>query len=82
MAIHNLLSVCKIGCNLEIEICQNENVVIEYWYTKILIHLSDDRQATYCFIDHLVDFYSRERYEETILYLQNALYVKFIKGAI
>ena len=67
---------------LDMEDRYGEDVVIEYWYAKILIHLSDDIQATNCFIDHLVDFYSKKLHEVSankqpyvrkMLYMLNSL---------
>lgn len=71
---------------LDLEEKYGEDVLIEYWYAKILIHLSDDRQAARCFIDHLEDFYSKKlrevsarkrSYIHKMLYMLNSLKVPF-----
>ena len=44
-----------------------------HWYGMILIRLSDDKQATQCFIKHLTDFYSKKLTE---VFLVNGLIYK------
>jgi hypothetical protein len=67
---------------LDIEEKFGEDVVVEYWYGMILIRLSDDKQATQCFIEHLTDFYSKKltevssskrSYIQKMLYMLNSL---------
>jgi hypothetical protein len=67
---------------LDLEEKFGEDVVVEYWYGMILTRLSDDKQATQCFIEHLVDFYSRklpevssnkQSYIKKMLYMLNSL---------
>jgi hypothetical protein len=67
---------------LDIEEKFGEDVVVEYWYAMILIQLSDDKQATQYFIEHLTDFYSkklsevspsRRSYIQKMLYMFNSL---------
>lgn len=67
---------------LDIEEKFGEDVVVEYWYEMILIQLSDDKQATQCFIEHLTDFYSKKltevssskrSYIQKMLYMLNSL---------
>jgi hypothetical protein len=67
---------------LDIEEKFGEDVVVEYWYGMILIRLSDDTQATQCFIEHLTDFYSKKlsevssskrSYIQKMLYMLNSL---------
>jgi hypothetical protein len=63
---------------LDIEEKFGEDVVVEYWYGMILIRLSDDKQATQCFIEHLTDFYSKKLSEVSSnkrLYIQKMLYM-------
>ena len=67
---------------LDIEEKFGEDVVVEYWYGLILTRLSDDKQATECFIDHLTDFYlkklsevssSKRSYIQKMLFMLNSL---------
>lgn len=67
---------------LDLEEKFGEDVVVEYWYGMILIRLSDDKQATQCFIEHLTDFYSKKlsevssnkrSYIQKMLYMLNSL---------
>lgn len=71
---------------LDMEEKFGEDVIVEYWYGMILIRLSDDKQATQCFIEHLTGFYSKEivggLLQETVIYTKNALYVKLIGKTI
>ena len=63
---------------LDIEEKFGEDVVVEYWYGMILIRLSDDKQATQCFIEHLTDFYSKKLSEVSSnkrSYIQKMLYM-------
>ena len=63
---------------LDIEEKFGEDVVVEYWYGMILIRLSDDKQATQCFIEHLTDFYSKKLTEVSPnkrFYIQKMLYM-------
>jgi hypothetical protein len=63
---------------LDIEEKFGEDVVVEYWYGMILIRLSDDKQATQCFIEHLTDFYSKKLTEVSSSkrpYIQKMLYM-------
>ena len=67
---------------LDLEEKFGEDVVVEYWYGLILTRLSDDKQATECFIDHLTEFYSnklsavsssKRSYIQKMLYMLNSL---------
>ena len=67
---------------LDLEETFGEDVVVEYWYGLILTRLSDDKQATECFIDHLTEFYSKKlsevssskrSYIQKMLYMLNSL---------
>jgi hypothetical protein len=67
---------------LDLEEKFGEDVVVEYWYGMILIRLSDDKHATQCFIEHLIDFYSKkllevssskQSYIQKMLYMLNSL---------
>jgi hypothetical protein len=67
---------------LDIEEKFGEDIVVEYWYGLILTRLSDDKQATECFIDHLTEFYSKKllevspskrSYIQKMLYMLNSL---------
>lgn len=67
---------------LDMEEKFGEDVVIEYWYGMILIRLSDDKQTTKCFIEHLIGFYSKKlsevssgkrSYIQKMLYMLNSL---------
>jgi hypothetical protein len=63
---------------LDLEEKFGEDVVVEYWYGMILTHLSDDKQATQCFIEHLMNFYSRKLLEVSVnkqTYIQKMLYM-------
>ena len=63
---------------LDLEEKFGEDVVVEYWYGMILIRLSDDKQATQCFIEHLTDFYSKKLSEVSSnkrSYIQKMLYM-------
>ena len=63
---------------LDIEEKFGEDIVVEYWYGLILTRLSDDKQTTECFIDHLTEFYSNKLLEVSSSkrsYIKNMLYM-------
>ena len=72
---------------LELEQKYGEDELIEYWYAKILTHLSSERKDgdIECFIDHLIEFYqlnlikfpSKERYIMKMLYRLHSLQEPF-----
>jgi hypothetical protein len=72
----------NFGFLLDLEEKFGEDIVVEYWYGLILTRLSDDKQATECFIDHLTEFYSKKisevssskrSYIKKMLYMLNSL---------
>jgi hypothetical protein len=72
----------NFGFLLDLEEKFGEDMVVEYWYGLILTRLSDDKQATECFIDHLTEFYSKKlsevssskrSYIKKMIYMLNSL---------
>jgi len=65
---------------VEIEEKQGEDALVEYWYSQILVNLSESKDAN-CLLDHLIDFYqrkldevpSKKRYITKMLYMLHSI---------
>lgn len=66
---------------VELEEKYGEDVLVEYWYGRILAKLPEDRREVDCLIDHLSDFYqrklaevpSKKRYIAKMLYMLHSI---------
>ena len=48
---------------LELEQKYGEDVLVEYWYGKILTYPSETKEEVICFINHLIEFYQQKLVE-------------------
>ncbi|HXG07566.1 MAG TPA: hypothetical protein VNI77_09610 [Nitrososphaera sp.] len=70
----------KLAFLLELEEKRGDDALVEYWYSQIVVNLSESKDST-CIIDHLVDFYehklvevpSTQRYIRKMLYMLRSL---------
>jgi hypothetical protein len=64
---------------IELEGQYGKDALIEYWFAMILSNLSEDREKTKCFLDHLIEYYQGKLNEVTSSnndrYLQKMLYM-------
>ncbi len=66
---------------VDLEDKYGDDALIEYWYAMILANITEDRERTGCFIEHLVEFYQRnlievprkENYIRKMLYMLHSL---------
>jgi len=66
---------------VDLEDKYGEDALIQYWFAMILTYLTQDKEQTGCFIEHLIDFYQRklqvvpakEKYIRKMLYMLNSL---------
>lgn len=61
---------------IELEEKAGEDALVEYWYSKIISHLSDERDVN-CFVNHLIEFYERKlsEFPSKEKYIQKMLYM-------
>lgn len=48
---------------VELEEKHSDDALVEYWFSMILVNLSDSRVDADCLVDHLIDFYQRKLVE-------------------
>jgi hypothetical protein len=48
---------------VELEEKYGDDALVEYWFSMIMVNLSDSRGDADCLIDHLIDFYQRKLVE-------------------
>ena len=67
---------------IELEDQYGKDALIEYWFTMILSNLSEDREKTHCFLDHLIEYYQdklkiasshNDKYLQKMLYMLHSL---------
>jgi hypothetical protein len=67
---------------VELESQYGKDALIEYWFAMILSNISEDREKTNCFLDHLIEYYqgklkvsmsNNDRYLQKMLYMLHSL---------
>src|SRR5829696_2553810 len=48
---------------VELEEKHGDDALVEYWFSMIMVNLSDSRGDADCLIEHLIDFYQRKLVE-------------------
>src|SRR5574341_497591 len=61
-AHHGLCRRCHSNFSfiLELEQKYGEDVLVEYWYSKVLTHPSETKEEVDCLINHLIEYYQRK----------------------
>jgi hypothetical protein len=64
-AHHGLCRKChsNFAFLVELEEKHGDDALVEYWFSMIMVNLSDNRGDANCLIDHLIDFYQRKLVE-------------------
>jgi hypothetical protein len=64
-AHHGLCRKChsNFAYLVELEEKYGDDALVEYWFSMIMVNLSDSRGDADCLIDHLIDFYQRKLVE-------------------
>ena len=64
-AHHGLCRKCHSNFSylVELEEKHGDDALVEYWFSMIMVNLSDNRGDADCLIDHLIDFYQRKLVE-------------------
>jgi hypothetical protein len=64
---------------VELEGQYGKDALIEYWFAMILSNLSEDRQKTDCFLNHMIEYYqgklTKVSSSHDYSYLQKMLYM-------
>jgi hypothetical protein len=64
-AHHGLCRKChsNFAYLVELEEKYGDDALVEYWFSMIMVNLSNSREDADCLIDHLIDFYQRKLVE-------------------
>jgi hypothetical protein len=78
-AHHGLCRRCHSNFSfiLELEQKYGEDALIEYWYSNLLTHSSETKEAVDCLINHLIKYYQRKltEYPSKKNYIEEMLYM-------